>query len=97
MKLSLEKKVLCGLGLATAVIAVSGLIAILSALRRWQSAWSNAMFVQMVVLIAGLVHYFNERPWYTFVMLVYAVFAVTYLMLPGVQAAFLPPGDRRDD
>jgi hypothetical protein len=29
---------------------------------------------------------------YGYLMMVYGVFVVVYLLIPGVQAAFLPPG-----
>lgn len=78
--------------LATLAIVISGVFAVVSALRRWKSSWSNAMFVQMLILVIGLVLYSGERrPWYAYAVLAAGVIAVTYLMLPGVQAAFLPP------
>jgi hypothetical protein len=74
------------------VVVVAAAIAILSLLRRAESAWVNAMFVQTVNLALALGLYFSEGSFYAYLMMVYGVFVVVYLMMPGVQAAFLPPG-----
>ena len=85
-------------GLATLTVIVSGCIAIVTTLRRGRNAWSNSMFVQMLVLVIGLVLYTRDpRPWYAYTVMLGGVLVVAYLMLPGVQATFLPPPEAAHD
>lgn len=76
--------------LSIALIVGAGFFAILTILRQWRSAWHQVMFAQALSLILGLVLYFVFAPFYSYLILVYAVFVVVYLLLPGVQVAFLP-------
>lgn len=73
------------------VLVVLALFAIVTIRRRWASAWLNALVVQTVGLGLALVLYFTSRPFYAYVIMAYALYVVVYLILPGVQAAFLPP------
>ena len=81
------------LGIGLAVIIIVALAALLAILRWWRSAWMLSMLVQMLTMIVGLALYFGDRPFYTYLIMLYAVLVVGYLVLPGVQAAFLPRGD----
>ncbi len=74
------------------LIAVS-LFALAGNLRRWRNAWAHAMLAEGLTLLVALLLYFNTRPPATWFMLGYGVFVVIYLILPGVQAAFLPAKD----
>jgi hypothetical protein len=86
--------VLVGFSVQTAAllgIPVVALFAIYTILRRWRSAWVNAVLVQGLSLALGVALYFRSRPFYTYLILLYAVAMVVYLMLPASQAAFVPP------
>lgn len=73
------------------VLVVLALFAIVTIRRRWASAWLNALLVQTISLVLALVLYFTTRPFYAYIIMAYALYVVVYLVLPGVQAAFLPP------
>jgi hypothetical protein len=65
------------------------LLAFLSAMASLSSrpyAWTAAMWVEGLALLAGLVQYFSLRPAHTYVLLAYGVLFVFYLCLPGVRA-----------
>ncbi|HOA23359.1 MAG TPA: hypothetical protein PLD57_05440 [Aggregatilineales bacterium] len=78
------------------MIIGSGFFAILTILQQWRSAWHQVMFSQALSLILGLVLYFVSAPFYSYLILVYAVFVVVYLLLPGVHVAFLPIEDKNN-
>jgi hypothetical protein len=78
------------------IVAIAAIAAALSLLRRAENAWVNVMFVQTLDLALALVLYFSDGSFYAYVMMVYGVFVVVYLLIPGVQAAFLPPGGPDD-
>lgn len=86
--------VVVSLGLLVLVVAAA--IAALRILRRAENAWVNAMFVQTLDLALGLALHFSEGRFTGYVMMLYGVYAVVYLLIPGVQAAFLPPGGPDD-
>jgi hypothetical protein len=76
------------------------LFAIVVNLRRWENAWRWAMAVQGFALGLSVFLYFDQQDFYVisnFILMAYAVGMVIYLMLPGVQAAFLPPVMDRSD
>lgn len=73
------------------------LIAIASTLRRARAAWANALFVQALTLGLSLLLYFGgDRSWLTYGLMAYGLAVVVYLLVPGVQGAFLPPGRRTE-
>jgi hypothetical protein len=78
------------------IVAIAAVIAIVSLLRHAENAWANAMLVQTLDLALALVLYFSDGSFYAYLMMVYGVFVVVYLLIPGVQAAFLPPGGPDD-
>jgi uncharacterized membrane protein len=78
------------------IVAIAAVVAVLSLLRRTENAWANAMLVQTLDLALALVLYFSDGSFYAYLMMVYGVFVVVYLLIPGVQAAFLPPGGPDD-
>jgi uncharacterized membrane protein len=78
------------------IVAIVAIAAVLSLLRHAENAWANAMFVQTLDLALALVLYFSDGSFYAYLMMVYGVFVVVYLLIPGVQAAFLPPGGPDD-
>lgn len=80
---------------ALVALAVGAFLAAVSNLLRAPSAWLNTMLVQGLGLAVALVLYLGERPYYTYLIMLYCVMVVVYLMLPGVQAAFVPAGDNR--
>jgi hypothetical protein len=75
---------------------IAGLIATINTLRRGRHAWNNAILVQGLSLAISLMFYFllEDRTFFTYSPMAYALFLVVYLMLPDVQAAFLPAGGK---
>jgi hypothetical protein len=58
-------------------------------LRRWRSAWLNAMLLQGLCLMIALAVYFSEnKPAYGYVVMAYSVYMVIYLNHYQVQEAF---------
>lgn len=76
--------------IALAIAAASALFAVYSTLRRFRHAWMHSMLVQGIGLAVGLILYFGSKPIITYPILIGSLAAVVYLMLPGVQVAFLP-------
>lgn len=83
--------------LSAVVLVGAAFFGVVTILRQWQSGWQNAMLVQLLSLALGLALYFGPRPFFTHIILAYAVLTVFYLILPGVQAAFLPVEDSIHD
>lgn len=75
---------------ASLVLVGAAFFGLLTVLRRWRSGWLNALLVQTLSLVLGLVLYFGDRPYFTYIILAAAVLATFYLISPAVQAAFLP-------
>lgn len=76
------------------IFTLSGVafLAGLSCIARRRSAYTHVMFVQGVGLITALVLYATDRPVYTYGIMVACVIVAAYLVVPGVQAAFLSAG-----
>jgi hypothetical protein len=45
----------------------------------WRIAWLMAMLVQGLSLLTALVLYFNQKPGYVYVIMLYSIFMVIYL------------------
>ena len=83
--------------LSSVLLVGAAFFAILTTLRGWANAWYNAVFVQGLSLALGIALYAGSRPFYAYLIMAYAVLAVIYLLLPGVQAAFLPIADEGEN
>lgn len=77
-------------------LGVVMLFALVTVLRRWRGAWHHVMLAQGLSLMFGLLLYFGPRVFYAYIILAYAVFVVFYMMVPGVQVAFLPVEENPD-
>jgi hypothetical protein len=76
-------------GLVFTFLAPLALWASAGFLRRWRSAWLNAMLLQGLCLGMALAIYFSHgKPVYAYVVMAYAVFMVVYLNHYEVQEAF---------
>jgi hypothetical protein len=70
-----------------------GLLALLAGigfLRLWRTAWLMAMLLQGLSLVTALVLYFNHKPVYVYVLMVYSILIVVYLNYSEVYATFQP-------
>ena len=81
---------------AFGVLTLVAFFALVTVIRRTREAWHHVMFAQGLSLMFGLLLYFGPRLFYAYIILAYAVFVVFYLMVPGVQVAFLPFEDESD-
>lgn len=76
------------LGVAFAVLAALALASAIGFVRVAPGAWLLAVLVQGLNLALALLLYFQARPSYVYVMMVYGVVMVLYLHQADVQAVF---------
>lgn len=84
---------LLGVSLYLGGLILLALVTIFTILFRRSGAWTSPMLVQGLSLILGFGLYFGSRPFYTYLIMLYSVIVVIYLVLPGVQAAFVAGRD----
>ena len=79
------------------VVATSGLLSTAALLcllatfffwRLMRIGWGIAMLAQAVSLVISLLQYYSNLQFYTYFMMLFAIFMVVYLHHPDVQAAF---------
>jgi hypothetical protein len=87
------------IGGLSALLALLALLAAIGFFRLRPGAWPNAMLVQALSLFMALVVYFRERPHtklhYIYLLMLYAIFMVTYLHQAEVLAALRPKPEGR--
>lgn len=80
--------------LAMSVVFIPlSLLAFLAAIgffRLWRAAWLMAMLLQGLSLLAALFLYFNQRPGYVYIIMLYSILMVLYLNYFETYAT-LPP------
>lgn len=77
-------------GFVFSLLATLSLAAAAGFLRVARGAWLLAVLVQGLNLALALVLYFEGRPAYVYLMMVYGILMVLYLHQADVQAAFRP-------
>jgi hypothetical protein len=67
------------LGVVFIPLALLALLAAIGFFRLWRAAWLMAMLLQGLCLLAALVLYFNQRPGYVYIIMLYSILMVLYL------------------
>lgn len=78
------------MGIIFIPLALLALLAALGFFRLWRAAWIMAMLTQGLSLLTALLLYFNQRPGYVYVIMLYSIFLVIYLHTAEVSTAFEP-------
>jgi hypothetical protein len=83
-------------------LALLSLFATIGFFRVWRVAWVTAMSVQGLSLLMTLILYFDERPKYIYVIMIYCIFLVAYLHHSDVKKRFRPrelqfPGEWKEE
>lgn len=73
---------------ALACLAALALVSALIFLLLRPLAWTLALLLQGLMLLLGLVQYFQAKPFYVYFLLGFGIFMVIYLYNPDVRAAF---------
>jgi len=82
-----------GMGAGLVVLVALTLFGAVTTIGQTKRAWRNVILAQGVTLLFALQLYFGTPlALFAYPLMLYAVFMVIYLMLPAVQAAFLPLG-----
>ena len=71
-------------------LALLSLFATIGFFRHWPVAWVTAMSVQGLSLLMTLLLYFDERPPYIYIIMIYCIFLVAYLHHSDVKRRFRP-------
>ncbi len=71
-------------------LSVLGLLAAIGFFRLWRMAWIIAMLGQGLSLLTALVLYFDQRPHYVYIIMLYSIFMVIYLNYSEIYALFEP-------
>lgn len=77
-------------GFVFVLVAALALAAAVGFLRLARGAWLLAVLVQGIQLLVALILYFEHRPSYVYLMMIYGLVMVLYLHQDDVQAAFRP-------
>ncbi len=77
-------------GIVFVPLAFLSLFATVGFFRLWPLAWVTAMAVQGLSLLMTLILYFEDRPNYIYVIMVYCIFLVAYLQHREVKRMFRP-------
>lgn len=67
------------MGVVFIPLSLLALLAAIGFFRMWRAAWLMAMLLQGLSLLAALVLYFNQRPAYVYVIMLYSILMVLYL------------------
>jgi hypothetical protein len=67
------------MGVVFIPLSLLALLSGISFLGMWRIAWLMAMLVQGLSLLTALVLYFNQKPGYVYVIMLYSIFMVIYL------------------
>jgi hypothetical protein len=67
------------MGVVFMPLSLLALLSGISFLGMWRIAWLMAMLVQGLSLLTALVLYFNQKPGYVYVIMLYSIFMVIYL------------------
>lgn len=78
------------MGIIFIPLALLALLAALGFFRLWRTAWMMAMLTQGLSLLTALLLYFNQRPGYVYVIMLYSIFLVIYLHTAEVSTTFEP-------
>ncbi|MCK6624239.1 MAG: hypothetical protein L6R45_03565 [Anaerolineae bacterium] len=78
------------MGIIFIPLALLALLAALGFFRLWRAAWIMAMLTQGLSLLTALLLYFNQRPSYVYVIMLYSIFLVIYLHTAEVSTTFEP-------
>lgn len=78
------------MGIIFIPLALLGLLAGIGFLRLWRVAWMMAMFTQGLSLLAALMLYFNQRPGYVYIIMLYSIFLVIYLNTAEISTTLSP-------
>lgn len=78
------------MGIIFIPLALLALLAALGFFRLWRAAWMMAMLTQGLSLLTALLLYFNQRPGYVYVIMLYSIFLVIYLHTAEVSTTFEP-------
>lgn len=73
---------------AQACLAALALVSAFTFLLLRPLAWTLALLLQGLILLLGLVQYFQAKPFYVYFLLGFGIFMVIYLYNPDVRAAF---------
>ncbi len=77
-------------GIVFIPLAFLSLFATVGFFRLWPLAWVTAMAVQGLSLLMALILYFQDRPSYIYVIMIYCIFLVAYLQHSEVKRMFRP-------
>lgn len=88
--LSVPQGGLTSLSLLFIALSALAVLGVIGFLRMWRNAWMNAMLVQGLGLLIALTLYFNGRPGYVYLLMLFSVFLVFYLNRQDVQIALRP-------
>jgi hypothetical protein len=78
------------MGIIFIPLALLALLAALGFFRLWRAAWMMAMLTQGLSLLTALLLYFNQRPGYVYVIMLYSIFLVIYLHTAEISTTFEP-------
>lgn len=78
------------MGIILIPLALLALLAAISFFRLWRAAWIMAMLTQGLSLFTALLLYFNQRPGYVYVIMLYSIFLVIYLNTAEISTSFEP-------
>ncbi|MBE7552055.1 MAG: hypothetical protein HS126_13380 [Anaerolineales bacterium] len=67
------------MGIVFIPLSLLALLAAIGFFRLWRAAWLMAMLLQGLSLLAALVLYFNQRPGYVYIIMLYSILLVLYL------------------
>lgn len=76
-----------------AVFLALGVLAWLTAIgffRLWAESWLSAIALQGLNLLMAILLYFQEKPFFAYLLMAYGIFMVIYLNYSEVAAAFRP-------
>ncbi len=78
------------MGIIFIPLALLALLAAIGFFRLWRASWIMAMLTQGLSLFTALLLYFNQRPGYVYIIMLYSIFLVIYLNTAEISTPFEP-------